>query len=141
MRTARISHRFITAGPVDIHQTIQDLIGNGAVQLFQQVMNRRGGTEAIRVDVAPGTLLNLDRTLLQPRRGPVYPSFPRLERTQRPGQDVPQGQSLEPLLTLQRWSEEVKILHADLVLERISKLVNHVTLSMLPDAMLSPVGG
>jgi len=46
-----------------------------------------------------------------------------------------QGLEFDPLLTLQRWAEEMKILHGDFVVERVVKLTNHLLLSMLPAAL------
>jgi E3 ubiquitin-protein ligase HUWE1 len=37
-------------------------------------------------------------------------------------------------LTLQRWAEEIKILHGDFVMERVIKLADHVSLALLPAA-------
>jgi E3 ubiquitin-protein ligase HUWE1 len=42
---------------------------------------------------------------------------------------------LDPLLTLQQWAKEIKILHDDFVVECISKLANHVALALLPAAV------
>ncbi|KAI0063633.1 hypothetical protein BV25DRAFT_1854068 [Artomyces pyxidatus] len=125
-------HVFATTGHQDLLQTIEDIIGGGAVQLFQHIINRRGpggGTETIRLDVPAGTLVNLDRGLL-PRRGGVGASL-RIERASRPTE----GREFDPLLTLQRWGEEVKILHGKFYSDRFAKLGNHVVLALLPAAI------
>lgn len=45
------------------------------------------------------------------------------------------GREFEPLMTIQRWNEETKILHGDFVAERVSKIVNHVVVALLPAAI------
>ncbi|KAF9029021.1 hypothetical protein BDZ89DRAFT_1101623 [Hymenopellis radicata] len=127
--------RFVAEGG-DILQTIEQLVGGGAFQFFQQIMARggRGGAgpeQTIRLDVPPGTLMNLDRGFLQ-RRQPIISASVRVERN---GRNASQARDLDPLLTLQRWTEEVKILHGDFVSERVVKLANHVTLALLPVAV------
>lgn len=127
-------------GPTGVVQTIEDLISGGAVQLFTQVMTTRGGgdgsgPEMIRVEVTPGNTVNLDRGFAQPRRGIQPRSNPiRVERPPSPPTES-HGRELEPLLTSQRWTQEVKILHGDFVAERLKKLVNHVILVLLPAAI------
>lgn len=110
------------------------MVNNGAVQLFQHIMTRRGGvTEAIRVDVPPSAIMNFDRGL---RRGGMVQAL-RVERNPRPQPTQPTGQDLDPLSTLQRWAEEVKIVHGDFVNERAAKLANHIVLALLPAAIES----
>lgn len=46
-----------------------------------------------------------------------------------------QGLEFDPLLTLQRWAEETKILNGDFVVERVVKLANHLIILMLPAAL------
>lgn len=136
-RGARQSHRLVTGSATDVVQTIEDLIGGGAVQLFQHIMTRGrggGGPETIRLDVPTGAVVNLERGMLQ-RRGPIYSAAVRVERGARPNQSSRHGRDLDPLLTLQRWAEEVKILHGDFVAERVGKLANHVSLALLPAAV------
>ncbi|KAJ7188201.1 hypothetical protein C8R46DRAFT_1341056 [Mycena filopes] len=136
-RNSRQPQRIVTGGSADLLQTLEDLIGGGAVQLFQHVMTRgRGGgaPETIRLDVPAAALGGF---LQQQRRGPggISAAVRVVERTPRPNQTPPQGRELDPLLTLQRWAEEVKILHGDFVMERVGKLANHVSLALLPAAV------
>ncbi|KAJ7579230.1 hypothetical protein C8J56DRAFT_339945 [Mycena floridula] len=134
-RNSRQSRILAAGGNSELLQTIEELVSNGAVQLFQHIMTRSrggGGPETIRVDVPAGALMTLERGL----RRPGALQAVRAERP-RPNQsqNQPQGRDLDPLLTLQRWAEEVKILHGDFVGERVGKLVNHVSLALLPTAI------
>ncbi|KAH9176780.1 hypothetical protein EDB89DRAFT_1939867, partial [Lactarius sanguifluus] len=127
-RMGRRSQRILaTGGHQDLLQAIEDIIGGGAVQLFQHIVNPRAGgtTDTIRLDVPPGTLVNLDRGLL-PRRGGVSASL-RIDQS-------PPG-IFDPLPTMQRWSEEAKVLHGKFAPDRFAKLGNHVVLALLPAAV------
>lgn len=122
----------------ELLQTISELIGGPSVQLFSHLVTRGrggGGPETIRLDVPAGTLVNLERGLLQQRRPGVLSASLRVERAPRAGEGRFEGREFDPLLTLQRWAEEVKILHGKFVSERVSKLGNHVILSLLPTAV------
>ncbi|KAJ7132750.1 hypothetical protein C8R43DRAFT_929975 [Mycena crocata] len=135
-RNARQPQRIVTGGSADLLQTLEDLIGGGAVQLFQHVMTRgRGGgaPETIRLDVPAAALGGF----LQQRRAPggISAAVRVVERPPRPNQTQAPGRDLDPLLTLQRWAEEIKILHGDFVMERVGKLANHVALALLPAAV------
>jgi len=94
--------------------------------------HRAGGPETIRLDVPAGAIVSLDRAFAQHRRPHGVVSSVRLDRTAK---QPPSGRELDPLLTLQRWTEENKIIHGDFVLDRVSKLSNHVTLALLPAAI------
>ncbi|KAJ7084416.1 hypothetical protein B0H15DRAFT_888578 [Mycena belliarum] len=135
-RNSRQPQRIVTGGSADLLQTLEDLIGGGAVQLFQHVMTRgRGGgaPETIRLDVPAAALGGF----LQQRRAPgaISAAVRVVERPPRPNQIHAPGRDLDPLLTLQRWAEEIKILHGDFVMERVGKLANHVALTLLPAAV------
>jgi len=115
-------------------QAIEDIIGGGAVQLFQHIISRRGGGETIRLDVPHGTVINLDRDLL--RRGTTVSASLRIERASpRSGDARSEGREFDPLLTMQRWGEEVKILHGKFAPDRFAKLGNHVVVALLPAAV------
>jgi E3 ubiquitin-protein ligase HUWE1 len=134
-RAVRRSQRILAAGGhQDLLQAIEDIIGGGAVQLFQHIVNPRGGaSDTIRLDVPPGTLVNLDRGLL-PRRTGVSASL----RIDQPSRSVPlrsESRDFDPLPTMQRWSEEAKILHGKFGPDRFGKLGNHVILALLPAAI------
>lgn len=135
---SRQPQRIIASGNAELLQTIDDLIGGGAVQLFHHIMSRGrgGGTETIRLDVPPGTVVNLERGYLQQRRGPqrVHSASVRVETPHDPHDDRV-GRDLEPLLTSQRWAQEVKILHGEFVTERLGRFANFVILALLPAAV------
>ncbi|TFK44714.1 hypothetical protein BDQ12DRAFT_730740 [Crucibulum laeve] len=139
-RGLRQTQRLVATGPTDLFQTIDEMIGGGSVQLFQQIMSRGrggGGPETFRLDVPAGTLVNLERGYLQHRRGPpggIFSAAIRVERASRP-QSQKQGREFDPLLTLQRWGEEVKVLNGDFVGERAGNLVNHIIVALLPAAI------
>ncbi|RDB16805.1 E3 ubiquitin-protein ligase TOM1-like [Hypsizygus marmoreus] len=137
-RGSRHSQRIVAGGNnAELLQTIDDLIGGGAVQLFHHIMSRRGGgAETIRLDVPAGTVVDLGRGFIQQRRAPqgLYTASVRVETPQdTPDERV--GRDLEPLLTSQRWTQEVKILHGEFVTERLGKFTNHVILALLPAAV------
>ena len=135
-RAGRRSQRILaTGGHQDLLQAIEDIIGGGAVQLFQHIVNPRAGgtTDTIRLDVPPGTLVNLDRGLL-PRRGGVSASL-RIDQSPRSVPLRPESRDFDPLPTMQRWSEEAKVLHGKFAPDRFAKLGNHVVLALLPVAV------
>lgn len=116
----------------ELIQSVEDVIGGDAVQVFQHVVNRNAGTrESIRVDVAPGALLNLDQGVMHRL---VIPGV-RVERASRQSEGRPDTRGLEPLLTQQRWMEEAKILNGKHVTDRASQLSNHIVLALLPAAI------
>ncbi|KAF8973258.1 hypothetical protein BDZ97DRAFT_1912814 [Flammula alnicola] len=118
----------ILGGPPSLLQTIDEMLGEGSLQMLQQIISHEGGggTETFRIEVPAGTILHHGRRLLGPSG--------RTERVPRP-QAHRQGREFDPLLTLQRWAEEMKILHGDFVAERVGKLANHVSLAMFPAAL------
>ncbi|KZT10978.1 uncharacterized protein LAESUDRAFT_721398 [Laetiporus sulphureus 93-53] len=134
-RNARRLQRNLMFGgqPHDLLQTIEDAIGEDAVQFFQHLMShgRGGAGETIRIDVPTGPL---GAALQRNGRGTISASI-RLERAPRPGEARLDGRNLEPLLTVQRWLEEVKMLHGKFEQSRLSKLSNHVALALLPAAV------
>lgn len=102
------------------------------MQIFQDVVNRAvGNREAIRVDVAPGAFVNLEQGLMHRL---VIPGA-RVERASRQADSRADARGLEPLLTLQRWAEEAKILNGRHVDHRANQLAHHVILAMLPAAI------
>ncbi|KAJ3900167.1 hypothetical protein F5879DRAFT_887267 [Lentinula edodes] len=143
-RGARNPQRIMAGGTTELLQTIEELVGGGAVQLFHHIMTRgRGGggaaggvPETIRLDVPAGAIMDLGRHYHLPhRRPPVISASVRMERNTRTPPTSSQARTLDPLLTLQRWAEEVKVLHGDLVADRASKLANHLVNTMLPNAI------
>jgi E3 ubiquitin-protein ligase HUWE1 len=135
-RNARQPQRMFMSG--DVIQNVEELMAGGNLQIVRHIANRNrtaGGTETFRFDVSAGMILNLERNLLQHRRTPgAFTTSIRLERPQR-AVGPKQNRELDPLFTLQRWQEEVKILNGEFVLERVTKLVNHAILALLPAAV------
>ncbi|KAH9839447.1 uncharacterized protein C8Q71DRAFT_905985 [Rhodofomes roseus] len=119
--------------PHDIMQTIEEAIGEGAVQLFQHIFShgRGGGGDTIRIDVPSGALGPLQQ---RHGRGTISASI-RFERAPRSGEGRSEGRNLDPLLTVQRWLEEVKMLHGKFEQSRLTKLANHIVLALLPAAV------
>ncbi|KAG6336038.1 hypothetical protein ID866_3054 [Astraeus odoratus] len=116
----------------ELIQSVEDIIGGDAVQVFQHVVNRAAGTrESIRVDMAPSALLNLDQGVMHRL---VIPGV-RVERSSRQSDSRADTRGLEPLLTLQRWTEEARILNGKHVSERAGQLANHIVLALLPAAI------
>ena len=76
--------------------------------------------------------IQLGTTLPQARR--FLPGTARQERTSRTNGHR-QGREFDPLITIQRWAEEMRILHGDFVNERANKLTNHLLFAMLPAAL------
>jgi E3 ubiquitin-protein ligase HUWE1 len=139
-RGSRQTQRIVAGGSNDFIQSIDDILGGGSMHVLQHLgivsRGRGGGPETFRFDVPAGALVNLDRGYVPNRRvnQGLFSAAIRVERAPRPpGQR--QGREFDPLLTLQRWTEEMKILHGDFVTERIGKLINHVTLALLPAAV------
>jgi E3 ubiquitin-protein ligase HUWE1 len=132
-RTARRPPRGI-GFPQDLLQSIEHVIGEGAAQLFQQIFTGRGGVpgaEAFRIDVPTGGFIpHLTR-----HNRPGISTHIRVDRGPRSGDARSEGRSFEPLLTLDRWAEEVKTLHGRFEQSRTSKLANHVALELLPAAI------
>lgn len=133
-RISRHPQRLLAGGP-QLRQTIDDLISGGAVQLFQQIMHARGGTETIRLEVPAGAVVNFDREYLQHRRVTQGGFSAAIRVEPPPGSSDRISRELDPLLTGQRWAQEVKILNGDFVAERLTKLSKHVVLALLPAAV------
>lgn len=127
-RGARQSHRNIAIG-ADLFQSLDDIMGPGSTQFLQQILTA-GGTHAFQLDM--GNMVNFDRLHRRPNQGVISAAI-RVERGPRTPSPK-QGREFDPLLTLQRWAEEAKILNGDFVSERSGKFVNHVILVLLPAA-------
>lgn len=139
-RSTRRTPRGLAAnGTTELLQTIEDLIGGGAVQLFHHIMTHgRGGggaPETIRLDVPGGTFVNVERGIAPRRPGNVLSASLRMERAPRSGDSRNESREFDPQFTLQRWAEEAKTLNGEFVPQRLDALSNHVILAMLPAAM------
>ncbi|KAF6760270.1 hypothetical protein DFP72DRAFT_1097039 [Ephemerocybe angulata] len=124
-----------TAGP-ELIQQLEEVMGPGSGQVLEQLIQQGAAgvfPEGFRLEVPGAAFLNIRQTGF-PRRGGPFASI-RVERAPRPSGQRMTSRDFEPLPTVQRWIEETKILHGDFVNERVGKLVNHVTLALLPAAI------
>lgn len=120
----------------ELIQSIEDIIGGDAVQVFQHIVNRSGGTrETIRVDVAPAALAGIEQGMIHLQRLAGVPSGTRVERIPRQSENHPDTRGLDPLFTVQRWTEEAKTVNGKHVSERANRLGNHIVLALLPAAI------
>jgi E3 ubiquitin-protein ligase HUWE1 len=135
LRGNRRASRTVITGNDGLLQTIEELVGGGAVQLFHHFLarERSGGGAEFHLDMGTGTL-NLERGYIQRRPPGVVSTSTRVERPRPFMAGQSEGRDLDPLPTLQRWTEEIKVLHGEFVNERVSKLSNHVALALLPAA-------
>ena len=127
-RSARHAHRNVAIGP-DLFQSLDEIMGRGSTHFFQQILAATGArAHAFQLDMSN---MNADRR----RHGqPIISAAIRVERG--PRTPTPrQGCEFEPLITMQRWSEEAKILNRNFVTERTGRLANHVVLRLLPAAI------
>lgn len=138
-RGSRQPQRIVAgAGAAELLQTLDGVMGPGSFQVVQQIVggHRGGFQEALRMEVP--TFVNLERGMVPSRRGHgafTHTHAVRVDRGMHGGSGQRHGRELEPLLTLQRWAEEARILHGEFVAERVSKLANHVVLALLPAAV------
>jgi E3 ubiquitin-protein ligase HUWE1 len=123
------------AGSEELIQQLEEVMGPGSGQFFQHLIAQGAAgffPDGFRLEVPGAALVNLNRSAFGGlRRGQAFSASIRVERAPRPSGHR-QGREFEPLPTVQRWIEETKILHGDFVNERITKLVNHVALALLP---------
>ncbi|TCD71204.1 hypothetical protein EIP91_011682 [Steccherinum ochraceum] len=132
--TRRLTRGLVPGIPSELMHTIENAIGEGAVNLFHHIISQgRGMGDTIRIDIPPGGLLPQYLQRQVGRQG--FQASVRLERAPRSGDQRADHRSFEPLVTLQRWTAEVKTLHGRYELARLNKLVNHVALALLPAAV------
>lgn len=133
----RRSHAGVPANPfTDMLQTMEELVGGGAMQLVEELMHRTGGALGadIRVEM-PGTsalLGSLERGQVH-RHSRGLTTAVRL-RDPRAGESRSEMPEFGPQPTSQRWLEEAKILHGKHLQERMSRLCNHIVLTLLTEA-------
>lgn len=135
---ARRSHRGAAGGVQhDLIHSIEDIIGGDGGQIFQTIIDRHG-PEAIRVDVTPGAMVD-GRGFLGRRGATLFTGVRvdgvRVDRVSRPSDSRGDSRAFDPLLTIQRWTEEAKTLNGKHVSERANRLGNHVIIALLPAAI------
>jgi E3 ubiquitin-protein ligase HUWE1 len=139
-RVARRPHRGAAGGvQQDLIHSIEDIIGGDAAHIFQHIIDRHGGVpEAIRLDVPSGAMVDFGRGFLGRRGASLFAGVRvdgvRMDRIARPS-DTRGEARFDPLLTIQRWTEEVKTLNGKHVSERANRLGNHVAIALLPAAI------
>ena len=104
---------------------LDQVFGDGSLQAIQHFVHQGPGFGGM-------FHIQLGAMFSQPPRR-LLPASVRQERTPRTNHR--QGREFDPLLTIQRWSEEMRILHGDFVNERATKLTNHLLIAMLPAAL------
>lgn len=115
----------------ELLQSIEEIVGGGAVQLFQQLMSHSHPGTDIRLEVPHRFITGSERQ--RPGRS-IHASSTRMDHDIRTDETRSEMQDLKPLPTLQRWNEEAKITHGKFLLERLSKLSNHIVLALIPEA-------
>lgn len=129
---------FSSAPYPDLLQTIEELVGGGALQLVQELMNRGGlpplGAD-IHVEVPPGAagLLNPERGALH-RHGRTAISTSVGLRDSRAVTGRSDSTEFGPLPTIQRWQQEAELTHGKHAQERVQRLCNPIILALLPEA-------
>lgn len=120
--------------PPGFLEALDEVLGEASLQAINQInhiIHHGGGGIGgiggmLHIQVPVGAMFPQTRRLLT--------GTSRAERTVRTTPHR-QGREFEPLLTLQRWAEEMKIVHGDFVNERAGKLTNHLLVAMFPAAL------
>ncbi|THH30438.1 hypothetical protein EUX98_g3760 [Antrodiella citrinella] len=132
--TRRLTRGVVPGIPSELMHSIENAIGEGAVNLFHHIISQgRGVGETIRIDIPSGGLIPQYLQRQAGRNG--FSASIRLERAPRAGDHRADHRSFEPLVTMQRWTAEVKTLHGKYEQTRLNKLTSHVILALLPAAI------
>jgi E3 ubiquitin-protein ligase HUWE1 len=133
---SRSARRRNGGGPDDGYNalvtTLEELVGPEGIQLLEQLINRarEGGV----IDIGGAAIAGLGRDRLHPPPRHVI-AAPWTTRSEEPPRDpMAEAHDFNPVHTLQRWADEVKMTQGKLVAEMISKLQNHFVLALLPAA-------
>jgi len=136
--TRRLNRTLISdLQPHNLLATLESLIGGSStIQVLNQLLHqtRPGGSDPLQLDVPAGALLHMESHLMAQRGGRGHLSAVRVERA-RGNDPRREERDFNPLGTIQRWSEEGKILYGKHASDRLSKLADHVVLKMLPAAL------
>lgn len=136
--TRRLNRTLISdLQPHNLLATLESLIGGSStIQVLNQLLHqtRPGGPESLQLDVPPDALLHMESHLVAQRGGRGHLSAVRVERA-RGNDPRREERDFNPLGTIQRWSEEGKILYGKHASDRLSKLADHVVLKMLPESL------
>jgi len=136
--TRRLNRTLISdLQPHNLLATLESLIGGSStIQVLNQLLHqtRPGGPEPLQLDVPAGALLHMESHLMAQRGGRGHLSAVRVERA-RGNDPRREERDFNPLGTIQRWSEEGKILYGKHASDCLSKLADHVVLKMLPPSL------
>lgn len=127
----------------EVLQTIEELIGGGAMQIVQELFQRTGlGAGLMTADVQlevptggpGGAAMLIDRSLGN-RHGVVRGAASSVRvRELRSGDPRAEGVEFAPLQTVQRWTEEARLSHGKHLQSRMQNLCDHIVLSLLEEA-------
>ncbi|CAG8525542.1 7740_t:CDS:2, partial [Scutellospora calospora] len=135
--------RSVRNGPLgDWTQSIEELIGGGAVQLLEQLLTRSRGlghSSTYRLELNTGSSglvsgIEVDRVF--PR---TISSGQDNQNTTPPSDPITAVQEFKPHSTGQRWYDEARMMYASAAAEKAAKLVNHVYNALVPFAIRSEV--
>ncbi|KAG9291851.1 hypothetical protein G9A89_012136 [Geosiphon pyriformis] len=128
-------------GPLgDWTQSIEELIGGGAVQLLEQLLNRGrtlGVPSTYRLELNPnstGVVSGIDVDRMFPPRPIVTAQETNLPSL--PGDPISAVQEFTPAPTSQRWFDEARMMYGTAVAEKSTKLVNHIANALIPQALV-----
>lgn len=134
-----------SGGYHDWVRSIEDLVGGGAMQFLETLLNRSGGADAsIRIELAPNGAggprmhvggVGMERGLPgmeDIRRRGGGSSRDATDSSRRPADPVAVVQEFTPMPTQSRWSDECRIVHGMMATERNNKLRNHVINALMP---------
>ncbi|KAF0392672.1 E3 ubiquitin-protein ligase HUWE1 [Gigaspora margarita] len=126
-------------GPLgDWTQSIEELIGGGAVQLLEQLLTRSRGlghSSTYRLELNTGSTglvsgIEVDRVF--PR---TISSGQESQNMTPPSDPITAVQEFKPHSTGQRWYDEARMMYGSAVTEKAAKLVNHVYNALVPYAL------
>ena len=135
--TRRLNRTLISdLQPHNLLATLESLIGGSStIQVLNQLLHQtRPGGPDLQLDVPAGALLHMESHLIAQRGGRGHLSAVRVERA-RGNDPRREERDFNPLGTIQRWSEEGKILYGKHASDRLLKLMDHVVLRMLPASL------
>jgi len=136
--TRRLNRTLISdLQPHNLLATLESLIGGSStIQVLNQLLHqtRPGGPESLQLDVPAGALLHMESHLIAQRGTRGHLSAVRVERA-RGNDPRREERDFNPLGTIQRWSEEGRILCGKHASDRLSKLADHVVLKLLPASL------
>jgi len=131
--------RNVRNGPLgDWTQSIEELIGGGAVQLLEQLLTRSRGlghsTYRLELNTGSGGLVSgieVDRVF--PRS--ITNTQDNQNITTPPSDPITAVQEFMPVSTGQRWYDEARMMYGSTVPDKATKLVNNILNALIPLAL------